>query len=264
METIKNAIMQIAKESISKECSKEVGQTLIPLEKEELKSLIDGLIKAHNAMDKWNDLIFIKANVNETQMSFVVSSSRQSSLAEALDNTVVDLKIMQNEEGYDGISGFSLKELVKANMVNTKRSKEEDKEEPSSLLEAFEGFIKDNPTVIPSDIVEQFKDLLKDKEEDEDVEEILNMFKKDKPKNMSNEEKTSFEDLCINLHKGLADIESKDVEDNENPFIYIGMGIIKMAIITIKKDPRVMGNKTNEEIVENFAKRYNAICDKKK
>lgn len=262
METIKNAIMQIAKESISKEGSKEVGQTLIPLEKEELKSLIAGLIMAYNEMDKWNDLIFIKANINETQMSVVVSSSQQSSLAEALDNTVVDLKIMQNEKGYDGISDFALKELVKANMANTKRSKEEDKEEPSSLLEAFEGFIKDNPTVIPSDTVEQFKDLLKDKEED--MEEILNMFKKDKPKNMSNEEKTSFEDLCINLHKGLADLESKDVEDNENPFIYIGMGIIKMAIITLKKDPRVIGNKTNEEIVENFAKRYNALCDKKK
>ena len=264
METIKNAIMRIAKESIAKECSKEVGQTLIPLEKEELKSLIVGLIKAHKEMDKWNDLIFIKANVNETQMSLEISSSQQSSLAEALDNTVVDLKIMQNEEGYDGISGFSLKELVKANMANTKRSKEEDKEEPSSLLEAFEGFIKDNPTFIPSDIVEQFKDLLKDKEEDGDMEEILNMFKKDKPKNMSNEEKTSFEDLCINLHQGLADLESKVVEDNENPFIYMGMGIIKMAIITLKKDPRVMGNKTNEEIIENFAKRYNAICDKKK
>ena len=264
MEKIKNAIMQIAKEIISKECSKEVGQTLIPFEKEELKSLIDGLIKAHNEMDKWNDLIFIKANVNETQMSFVVSSSQQASLAEALDNTLVDLKRMQNEDGYGEISGFSLKELVKANMANTKRSKEEDKEEPSSLLEAFEGFIKDNPTVIPSNIVEQFKDLLKDKEEDEDVEEILNMFKKDKPKNVSNEEKTSFEDLCINLHQGLAALESEDVKDNENPFIYIGMGIIKMSIITLKKDPRIIGNKTNEEIVENFAKRYNAICDKKK
>lgn len=264
MEKTKNAIIQIAKELIAKECSKEVGQTLIPFEKEELKALIDGLIKAHNKMDKWNDLIFIKANVNETQMSFGVSSSLQSSLAEALDNTVVDLKIMQNEKGYDGISGFTLKELVKANMANTKRNKKEDKEEPSSLVEAFEGFIKDNPTVIPSDIAEQFKDLLKDKEEDEDMDEILNMFKKDKPKNMSNEEKTSFEDLCINLHKSLADLESKVVEDNENPFIYISREIIKMAIITLKKDPRVMGNKTNEEIVDNFAKRYNAICDKKK
>lgn len=264
MEKTKNAIIQIAKELISKECSKEVGQTLIPLEKEELKELIDGLIKAHKAMDRWDDLIFIKSNVSETQMSFGVSSSRQSSLSKALNSSVKELKEMQNEEGYDGISGFLLKDLVKANMANTKRNKKEDKEEPSSLLEAFEGFIKDNPTVIPSDIVEQFKDLLKDKEEDEDVEEILNMFKKDKPKNRSNEEKTSFEDLCIDLHKGLADLESKDVEDNENPFIYIGMGIIKMAIIKLKKDPRVMGNKTNEEIVENFAKRYNAICDKKK